>query len=99
MYQWVNSERTTIRRLSDGACIPANEGNRDYREALAWSRQEGNAFADADPAPAEQPSLEEIVVGQIAKMATDLNVGLTPDFDRVRRAMEDKALRRAQRGN
>ncbi len=37
----------TVQRMSDGAFIPFDEGNRDYREYLEWVAK-GNK---ADPAP------------------------------------------------
>ena len=36
MYEYTNEAHTQIRRLSDGASIPAVGGNRDYREAMEW---------------------------------------------------------------
>lgn len=45
MYQLLNHRG--IRRLSDGATIPDDEGNRDYRDYLAWLAK-GN-----QPAPVE----------------------------------------------
>jgi len=49
MYQLTTS--TSIKRLSDGAFIPPDPGNRDYREYLDWLAA-GNT---PEPAPAPPP--------------------------------------------
>ena len=49
MYQLTTS--TSIKRLSDGAFIPNDPGNRDYREYLDWL-EAGNT---PEPAPAPPP--------------------------------------------
>ena len=49
MYQLTTG--TSIKRLSDGAFIPNDPGNRDYREYLAWL-EAGNT---PEPAPAPPP--------------------------------------------
>ena len=45
MYQIIND--VTVRRLSDGACIPVDPANTDYQAFLRWC-EEGNT-----PQPAE----------------------------------------------
>ena len=50
MYQLTTS--TSIKRLSDGAFIPNDPGNRDYAAYLAWV-EEGNMH---DPAPVPEPA-------------------------------------------
>lgn len=45
MYIIVNEN--VIKRISDNACIPVNEGNRDYQEYLMWVA-EGNVAQTAD---------------------------------------------------
>lgn len=42
-YQWIDSERRTVRRIADGAMIPADRENRDFAEA--------DAIGIADPPP------------------------------------------------
>ena len=49
MYQLTTS--TSIKRLSDGAFIPNDPGNRDYREYLDWL----DAGNTPEPAPAPTP--------------------------------------------
>lgn len=49
MYQLTTS--TSIKRLSDGATIPNDPGNRDYREYLDWL----DAGNTPEPAPAPPP--------------------------------------------
>ena len=43
----VSLPEEVIRRISDGAFIPMNEGNRDYQEYLEWVA-EGNTPEAAD---------------------------------------------------
>jgi hypothetical protein len=52
MYKWIEQDKS-VRRLSDGACIPNHAGNADWRAFQAWVAG-GNT-----PQPADQPSLAE----------------------------------------
>lgn len=48
MYQLMGGNM--VRRVADGAVIPFADGNRDYRDYLAWVAQ-GNTPQPADPPP------------------------------------------------
>jgi hypothetical protein len=50
MYQLTTG--TSIKRLSDGAFIPNDPGNRDYREYLDWL----DAGNTPEPAPEPEPA-------------------------------------------
>lgn len=47
-YKPLFSDGLMIRRIADGACIPADEGNTDYRTYLAWVA-EGNTAEEWNP--------------------------------------------------
>lgn len=66
MYKLTNSD--SVQRLSDGAFIPKNELNRDYRKYLAWVA-EGNTAHPADPIPKAQDSTLERAVELLLKSA------------------------------
>jgi len=42
-----NTESQCIKRLSDGACIPFDEANKDYQEYLEWLAK-GNTPEEAE---------------------------------------------------
>ena len=52
MYQLTSGD--TILRLTDNAFIPADNGNRDYREYLEWL-DAGNTPLPPDPTPEPEP--------------------------------------------
>jgi hypothetical protein len=49
MYKIVNVNDKSVKRLSDGACIPFDPDNTDYQAYLAWVA-EGNEPLPADEA-------------------------------------------------
>lgn len=73
MYQLTNSP-DTIRRLSDDAFIPTDEGNRDYIEYLDWLA-EGNT---PEPAPIPEPVIPQVVSRFQARAALHLADLLDP---------------------
>lgn len=65
-----------ILRLVDGACIPPDDRNVDYRAVLAWLAA-GNQLQPADPAPApSQDELDAAAAKAYAKLKALM--GLTP---------------------
>lgn len=63
MYQLSNDDQ--VRRLSDGALIPPDEGNRDWRDYLAWIEAGGIAEPD----------------GKLAKSPSDYQPEVSPESD------------------
>lgn len=53
---------TSIIRVSDGACIPADPANADYQQYLAWTAS-GNT-----PLPADEPSLAYVKARYLAEV-------------------------------
>lgn len=66
MYQLTTG--TSIKRLSDGAFIPNDPGNRDYREYLDWL-EAGNT-----PEPAPEPPAPPVLTTEQKLAAAGLTV-------------------------
>ncbi|OGS90870.1 MAG: hypothetical protein A2Z95_06285 [Gallionellales bacterium GWA2_60_18] len=62
---------TSIIRLSDGAIIPAAEGNRDYAEYQLWVRS-GNTPEPADPVIPVPPSTVTMRQARLAVLQSGL---------------------------
>lgn len=67
MYK-LTQAKNTILRLSDGAFIPRDPENRDYKEFLAWEAK-GNTPEPADPTPA---NLQEQIRAAYVSLPLDL---------------------------
>lgn len=68
------ADATRILRVGDGATIPVDTNNRDYKEYLAWVAL-GNVIQDADPAPTPPTASETLAqerTDAIAKGASSL---------------------------
>jgi hypothetical protein len=61
MYE-LTADPSTVHRLSDGAFIPNDEKNPDWRAYLAW-KEEGNV---PGPAPDVPPELKSLSVDDLA---------------------------------
>jgi hypothetical protein len=65
-----------IIRLSDGANIPVDPGNRDYQAVLDWILL-GNTVAQADPEPSPHPDTVDAAAAS-ADTAVQTLRGMTP---------------------
>src|SRR5574340_1184725 len=71
MYQLITT--SSIRRIGDGACIPADPDNTDYAAYLAWLAA-GNV-----PQPADVPSLAQVQAAAV--------VAIDAEADAIRRSV------------
>ena len=56
-YKWIELNKR-VRRIADGACIPADSGNADWQAFQSWIAA-GNAPLDAD-SPPPPPTADEL---------------------------------------
>lgn len=78
------TQSTSIIRLSDNACIPADPVNSDYAEFLRW-QAEGNTPAPADPVV---PAVPQIVTMRQARLAL-LGAGLLSQVETAINALPE----------
>ena len=57
-YKWTDPSHRFVRRLADGACIPNDVGNYDFREVMEWVKA-GNEIEESLEIPTE-PSIDEL---------------------------------------
>ena len=69
MYQLTNT--TSILRLSDGACIPADEANTDYADYLLWL-EEGNEALPVAVTPTQIPSVVTMRQARLALLQSGM---------------------------
>lgn len=77
--------QTQVQRIADGATIPFEEGNRDYREYLDWVA-EGNTPNPIDPPP--PPDTRRATLRQ-AIDDVDNEPGMNPRMRQFVRALKD----------
>ena len=89
-----------VRRIADGAVIPNDPGNADYRRYLA-DVQKGAAVAQPDPEPAQKPSRDARLLAAVASakskvadsraFTVEQAAVLTDVFDGLGKAIEGMA--------
>lgn len=80
-------ERICILRADDGACIPMDEGNRDYQEYLVWV-EAGNVAAEQPPLPEPVPQS----VTRFQAKAALLNAGYLDEVSALMSAPDTPAM-------
>lgn len=76
-------QSTSILRLADGAIIPADSGNRDYQEYLAWSALGNTALPADQPTPEQLAKQAEITQAPITARQYFLGHQAAIDFVRL----------------
>ena len=86
-YIYADAARSSIRRLADGACIPADPANRDFADLIASKAEIASYVAPPVPVPTISKAQALLFLWGIGKSETDVDAAIAAIADPQQRAV------------